>query len=76
MTRTGAEAALETLHHELGGELPHGVDALETQHLVALNITLRKAKQRQQAQIEAALQSALDHLPALLRGTVRKLFDA
>ncbi|GAC1626036.1 MAG: hypothetical protein NVS9B10_13600 [Nevskia sp.] len=66
----------EDLRRELGGRLPGGVEALADEQLAAFTESLRRAKRNQQQQIEAALEAALSHLPALLRGTVRKLFDA
>jgi len=66
----------EALRHALGGTLPQGIEALDAEKTERLTLALRDARKRQQVQIEAALQSALSHLPALLRGPVRKLFDA
>ena len=66
----------EALRKELGGVLPPSIEGLDRPSGDRLALTLRGAKQRQQAHIETALQAALSHLPALLRGPVRKLFDA
>lgn len=67
---------LEALRRTLGGVLPPGIEALEAPQVAKLCSTVEAARTRQQAQIESALQAALAHLPALLRGPVRKLFDA
>lgn len=66
----------KALREQLGGVLPPSVEALDSPSRDRLAQVLKAAKQRQQAHIETSLQAALSHLPALLRGPVRKLFDA
>lgn len=66
----------KALREQLGGALPAGVESLDAAARDRLAQRLQGAKHRQRAHIETALQAALSHLPALLRGPVRKLFDA
>lgn len=65
----------ESLGRELGGAAPvalAGLGAAEQERLAA---TLKAAKLRQQKHLGEAIDEALRHIPALLRGPIRRLFD-
>lgn len=77
---TGANAAPGTaglpgkiLGGELGGEVPPGFESLDEAALRRLAEAVRQARQQQKADIAAALAAALHHVPALLRGPLRKI---
>lgn len=65
----------EALKAELGGELPPGLEGLDAASQARLAKTLRDARQRQQKHLGEAIDEALKHIPALLRGPIRRLFD-
>ena len=60
------------LARELGGRLPQ-LDALDEAELTALTEALRRARRNQQQQLQRAFEAALEHVPLLLRGAVRKI---
>lgn len=62
-----------TLGSELGGEVPPGFDSLDEAALRRLADAVREARRLQKADIAAALAAALGHVPALLRGPLRKI---
>lgn len=64
---------LQTLIDEIGGGTLTGLDALDADDLQALTDAMRKARRSQQQQLAHALEAALGHVPALLRGPVRKI---
>lgn len=55
------------------GPLPAAVNALDAAGRHALLELVTRAEQRQSDELEAAFETALSHLPRLLRGTVRKM---
>lgn len=65
--------ATRILKPELGGSVPDGLGALSEDELDALAGVLRVAKRRQSQELEAAVEAALDIVPRLLRGAVRKI---
>jgi uncharacterized protein YbaP (TraB family) len=57
---------------EGGNHLP-ALDKLSDKQLVALTELLREGKKNQRSALNAAMESALGHVPMLLRGAVRKV---
>lgn len=67
------DAAFERLARELDGPLPSGLDALSATEINRLADAVVLLKQKQASDLSTALEKALSHIPALLRGTVRKI---
>lgn len=65
--------ATRILKPELGGNVPGGLGTLSEDELHAFAGVLRVAKRRQSRELEAAVEAALDIVPRLLRGAVRKI---
>ncbi len=61
-----------TLADLLGDDLPAGIVALPEEHRQDLADALRDARRRQSAALAEAGEAGLRHVPALLRGAVRK----
>lgn len=61
------------LSRELGGKPLPDLGALEPDEIDALTQALRSARRNQQKQLQQAFEAALEHVPALLRGAVRKI---
>jgi hypothetical protein len=53
--------------------VPSGFDSLDETALRQLAASVRAARAAQKADLAQALEAALGHLPALLRGPVRKI---
>lgn len=68
-----SKAALDALKRELGGEPPAAIKTLDDGALSHLASAMREARTRQQQQLDQALSKALDHVPALMRGPIRKI---
>lgn len=73
--RAGSRGAGDPLRTELGtaaAELPEltSIDAASRQRLAE---AVRDARQRQRAALLASAEQALQHVPALLRGVVRRV---
>ncbi len=68
-----SQTARRILKPELGGSVPDGLDALTEDELDGFATVLRAAKRRQSQELEAAVEQALDIVPRLLRGTIRKI---
>jgi hypothetical protein len=68
-----SQAARRILKPELGGIVPGGLEALTDEELTAFAAMLRVAKRRQSEQLGAAVDEALEIVPRLLRGTIRKI---
>jgi hypothetical protein len=67
---------LKELAVELGGKVPPELAALSTEELVQLTKLLRDAKRTQKQHIKRAFDSALSHVPFLLRGPLKKMLGA
>jgi hypothetical protein len=65
--------AIAALEAELGGRAPNGLDALTDAQLRAFTGLLRDAKRRQSEALESAVEQALEIVPRMLRGPVRKI---
>lgn len=63
----------DELRTALGGQLTPGLEALGADDQRRLAQQLNEARARQQAELARALEAALQHVPMLLRGAVRKV---
>jgi hypothetical protein len=63
----------DDLRHELGGEPPPAIAALDDAQLEVLTTALRAARIHQAQALEAATESGLGFIPRLLRGAVKKV---
>jgi hypothetical protein len=61
------------LKSELGGKVPHGMDGLAEADMSAFAAVLHDAKDRQSRDLEDAVDQALEIVPRLLRGTIRRI---
>ncbi len=61
------------LEAELGGHVPDGLAKLTDAQLSAFTGMLREAKQRQSGALESAVEEALEIVPRMVRGPVRKI---
>jgi hypothetical protein len=64
---------LRTLIEALGGGVLPSLEALDARELDTLTAAVREARRTQQRQLTQAMEAALGHLPALLRGPVRRI---
>ncbi|MGH8445750.1 MAG: hypothetical protein ACREVL_10815 [Solimonas sp.] len=64
---------LQVVTRELGAPAPEALAALDAASLQQLGDALHAARKRQRAQMAAATESALQHIPLLLRGAVKKI---
>jgi hypothetical protein len=70
-----SQPSWQDLKRELGdgGKQLPPLDKLNDKQLKALIEIFREGKQRQRTSLYAAMESALGHVPMLLRGAVRKV---
>ena len=68
-----ATDGLRMLETQLGARLPKGVRGLSHEQLRDLATAVSGARRRQAAELNAAGDKALGHIPRLLRGPVRKV---
>jgi len=68
-----SEKQLAALSKELGGKSLPDLAALSPAEIESLTQSLRRARRTQQEQLLRAFESALGHIPMLLRGPVRKI---
>ena len=66
-------AELRALEAELGARAPEGLKTLAASDLRALTALLQAAKQRQSHALDAAVEEALEIVPRMVRGPVRKI---
>jgi hypothetical protein len=71
-----AGPSLKELDAELGGKTPPELAGLTAEELVQLTKMLRDAKRTQKQHIKRAFDSALSHVPFLLRGPLKKMLGA
>jgi hypothetical protein len=64
---------LRALEQELGGDVPLGLAELHSEHLQDLADAIAQARRQQAAEIAAAGDRALSHVPRLLRLAIRKV---
>jgi hypothetical protein len=67
--------SLAALRRELPSADLQGLDALKAIDAERLAKLIDQARQQQKKQLREALQASLDHVPFLLRGTVRKVLS-
>jgi hypothetical protein len=65
--------AIRALEDELGGRPPEGLEALTDAQLRAFTDLLHAAKQRQSEALQSAVEEALEIVPRMVRGPVRKM---
>lgn len=65
--------AMRALERQLGREAPAGLDELADEELRDLEAAIRTARRRQAEALKHAADSALGHIPRLLRGPIRKI---
>ncbi len=65
--------ARSALDDELGGRVPDGLETLTDEELTSLAGVVRDAKRRQSQALDGAIEQALDIVPRLVRGPVRKV---
>ena len=68
-----ADGRLKELSAELGASAPGELAVLSDKELAELVSCLRQAKRAQREQIRRAFDSALSHVPFLLRGPLKKM---
>lgn len=64
---------LRALEAELGARPPDGLQSLAAADLRSLTALLRTAKERQSHALDAAVGEALEIVPRMVRGPVRKI---
>jgi hypothetical protein len=65
--------AIRALEVELGGRVPDGLHALTADQLRSFTGVLHDAKRRQSQALQSAVDEALEIVPRLARGPVRKI---
>lgn len=65
--------AVDILEGELGGPVPDGFTQLTDEQLLALADLLQDARERGQEELREGVQDALNFVPRLMRGPVRKI---
>jgi hypothetical protein len=65
--------AIRALEDELGSRPPDGLEQLTDAQLRAFTDLLHHAKLRQSEALESAVEEALEIVPRLVRGPVRKI---
>jgi hypothetical protein len=68
-----AKKGLEELRTQLGGDVPPGVAKLSDAQLRDLADAIHEARRRQARAFAEAGERALDRVPRLLRGPIRKI---
>ena len=66
-------SARRSLDAELGERVPDGLETLTDDELTDLADRLHDAKLRQSRELDAAIEQALEIVPRLMRGPVRKI---
>ena len=67
------KSPLDILRRELGGEPPAAFKDLDAPSLSHLAAAMSGARARQKQQLDEALTKALEHVPMLMRGPIRKI---
>jgi hypothetical protein len=68
-----ADDAIKALEKQLRATPPKGLACLTDEQLNDLADAVRDARHRQAAELEAAGEQALGHVPKLLRGPIRRV---
>lgn len=66
---------MEELRRLLEAEVPEGLSVLDADELTALAEIIRQAQERQAEELRSAAHRALDRVPALLRGPLRRFLS-
>ncbi len=66
-------SAMRSLEAELGDRVPDGLERLTDEELSDLADRLHDAKLRQSQSLDDAIEEALEIVPRLLRGSMRKV---
>ncbi len=66
-------SAMRSLEAELGDRVPDGLERLTDEELSDLADCLHDAKLRQSQSLDDAIEEALEIVPRLLRGSMRKV---
>lgn len=61
------------LESQLGAPIPAGLAELQAEHLQELAEAVRQARRRQAAELKAASEQALRHIPRVLRLPLRRV---
>jgi hypothetical protein len=64
---------LAVLARQLRAEPPAAVSGLAEEHLTHLAGAVQAARRRQAEQLQGASDQALEHIPRLLRGPIKKM---
>jgi hypothetical protein len=67
------QSALSQLQEQLSGDVPESVSRLDDAALTDLAHAIRDARHREGKALAAAGERALDRVPRLLRGPIRKV---
>lgn len=68
-----ADKGIQALEAQLQGPVPGALHDLDDRHLRDLADAIREARHRQAAELQAAGDQALRHIPRLLRMPIRKV---
>lgn len=68
-----ADEAFDALAAQLGGDVPQGLRQLEPQQLRHLTTAIVDTRHRNSAALAAGGERALNMIPRLLRGPIRKI---
>jgi hypothetical protein len=66
---------VDELERQLEGDVPEGLSVLDAGERAALAEVIRETRQHQSEALRSATDRALDKVPALLRGPVRRLLS-
>jgi hypothetical protein len=69
-----SQDGLKALEAQLGASAPAGVARLSASQLRALSSAVMEARHQQAAELAAASDQALKHIPKLLRMPIRRMF--
>ena len=67
-----SDKGIQALEAQLQGPVPGALHDLDDRHLRELADAIRDARRRQAAELQAAGDQALSHIPRLLRIPIRK----
>jgi hypothetical protein len=73
-TPTASTNLAMSLKQELGVSAPACIDTLSPDQQSQLLALVKGARQKQETDLKAALDGALDMVPMLLRGPIKKIF--
>lgn len=68
-----ARPCLSSLQNELGNALPADLSKLKDEEIEALTRALAQARANQSTALDQALARALEFVPGMMRGTIRRI---